>query len=125
MNYSGLAFLCLWMCPMENKTLEALAKFVSSHQTLTVLHIIDCKVTAKTSTHLAFIARNSKSLTTLVVDHNPIGSQGITTLVQGLRENKVGSVLSKCSFRFCDIDSDGGEAIATILATNNVITYVK
>ncbi|KAJ1569346.1 hypothetical protein HK096_003406, partial [Nowakowskiella sp. JEL0078] len=108
----------LWMVKMDSKGLEALVKFFSTHSTASTLHLIDCGITPDMSSHLADVARNSKTLTSLVLDHNPLQSYGVIQIFNGIRENKYGSLLRKCSLKFCEAGPECGETISTTLASN-------
>ncbi|KAJ3123802.1 NACHT, LRR and PYD domains-containing protein 3 [Nowakowskiella sp. JEL0407] len=117
-TYQTLNTIYLGLVILDERCLDALEKFFYSHPTINTLHLIDCGITSKMSSHIAGIARNSKTITTLILDHNPIQSSGIIQIFHGIRENKHGSLLRKCSFRFCDITADCGEHVASTLAVN-------
>ncbi|ORY41271.1 hypothetical protein BCR33DRAFT_718917 [Rhizoclosmatium globosum] len=100
-TYPYLTALCLWTSPIDARGLDAIAKFVIHHPTLTILHLIDY-------------------LTTLVLDHNGIGSLGAVNVFMGIRANPANpGILKNLSMRYCDIGSKAADAIAITIATNN------
>lgn len=54
----------------------------------------------------------NKTLATLVLDFNPVGSDGVAALCKGISTN---STLKKLSLKHCIIDERGGRPIATML----------
>ncbi|KAJ3292883.1 hypothetical protein HDU79_000981 [Rhizoclosmatium sp. JEL0117] len=119
-TYPYLTALCLWTSPIDARGLDAIAKFVIHHPTLTILHLIDCKITPSMTPHLTHILKDSKTLTTLVLDHNGIGSLGAVNVFMGIRANPANpGILKNLSMRYCDIGSKAADAIAITIATNN------
>ncbi|KAJ3035826.1 RNA-DNA hybrid ribonuclease [Rhizophlyctis rosea] len=119
--YSALGFVCFWMTRLDAKGLAALAKFFEVHPKVSTLHLIDCGITPATAGYLARIASMSPSVSTLVLDHNPLGSAGINAIFGGIRENK-GTVLKRVSLRYCEGGVEGAEGIGVTLAGNITIT---
>ncbi|KAL3773748.1 hypothetical protein ACHAW5_008182 [Stephanodiscus triporus] len=58
-----------------------------------------------------FVGMN-RSLATLILDFNPLGSAGLAALCKGLQTN---STLKKLSVRFCNIDERGGKPMGEVL----------
>jgi len=54
----------------------------------------------------------NKTLAALVLDFNPLGSNGMNALCKGLRTN---STLKRLSVRHCSIDEHGGKAVGEML----------
>jgi hypothetical protein len=54
----------------------------------------------------------NRTLTTLILDFNQIGSDGLAALCKGLKTN---STLKKLSVRYCNIDERGGKPVGEIL----------
>ena len=48
----------------------------------------------------------------LKLDHNPIGSEGMEYLAEGLRQNKN---ITNLSLQYCDIDKDGARSVFEVL----------
>ncbi|KAI8910599.1 hypothetical protein DFJ77DRAFT_470322 [Powellomyces hirtus] len=122
--YAALSGIYLWRAKVESKGLEALANFVSTHATITTLHLLGCHLTASASTHIATIARTAAGLQTLVVDHNPLGSAGIAAVFAGVRANR-DSRLVKASCRYCDAGPPAAESIGVALAENRTIVELQ
>ena len=53
-----------------------------------------------------------RGIINLKLDHNPIGSEGMIKLADGLNQNKV---IQNLSLQYCDIDETGARAIFEIL----------
>ncbi|KAJ3006093.1 UNVERIFIED_CONTAM: hypothetical protein HDU68_004272 [Siphonaria sp. JEL0065] len=124
-TYTYLTSLCLWTSPIDSRGLDAIAKFVINHPTITILHLIDCKITPSMSPHLAHIVKDSKTLTTLVLDHNGVGSLGAVNVFMGIRANPANpGVLKTLSMRYCDVGSKAADAIATTITSNTGLTDV-
>ncbi|KAI9341495.1 hypothetical protein BDR26DRAFT_1007191 [Obelidium mucronatum] len=118
-TYTYLTSLCLWTSPIDARGLDAIAKFVINHPTITILHLIDCKITPTMTPHLAHIAKDSKTLTSLVLDHNGLGSLGAVNVFMGIRANPASpGILKNLSMRYCDVGSKAAEAIAMTIASN-------
>ncbi|TPX55056.1 hypothetical protein PhCBS80983_g05645 [Powellomyces hirtus] len=122
--YAALSGIYLWRAKVESKGLEALAGFVSTHATITTLHLLGCHLTASAATHIATIARTAAGLHTLVVDHNPLGSAGIAAVFAGVRAHR-DSRLVKASCRYCDAGPPAAESIAVALAENRTIVELQ
>lgn len=58
-----------------------------------------------------FVGMN-RTLATLILDFNPLGSAGLAALCKGLQTN---STLKKLSVKFCNIDERGGNPLGEIL----------
>ena len=54
----------------------------------------------------------NKTLAALVLDFNPLGSNGLNALCKGLRTN---STLKRLSVRHCSVDEHGGKAVGEML----------
>ncbi|KAI8613219.1 hypothetical protein BC830DRAFT_1170440 [Chytriomyces sp. MP71] len=128
-SYKALVAVCLWTCPLDLRALEALAKFAVHHPTLTTLHLIDCRISPHMCTYLGTIARESKTLSTLVLDHNGIGAAGAVELFRGLQRNLFTNpegvrVMRVLSLRYCDVGSKAAEVIAGTIETHNGLTFL-
>ncbi|KAJ3063613.1 NACHT, LRR and PYD domains-containing protein 12 [Podochytrium sp. JEL0797] len=138
-GYAPLTALYFWTSPIDSRGLDGIAKFSIRHPNITTLHLIDCKITPAMTPHLAHLLKDSKTLTTLVLDHNGLGSLGAVNVFMGIRANPSSTVLpppptpvpkggtapppppcsiKNLSMRYCDIGSKAAEAIAGTIATN-------
>ncbi|KAJ3409608.1 hypothetical protein CcCBS67573_g01773 [Chytriomyces confervae] len=124
-SYSVLAAFYLWTSPVDARGLDALSKLIIRHPTVTTLHLIDCKITPPMATHIRNLVRESKTLTTLVLDHNGIGSAGAVEVFTGIRENTASPGLLKIlSMKYCDIDARAADAISYTIAMNPGLTLL-
>jgi hypothetical protein len=101
-SYSALKFVCLWNLKTDNRILGALAALMTANEGIQTLSIIDCGLTA--SEVFTTICQESKSLKNLVLDHNPLGSQGVNHILTGMRRNKSDGGIQKLSLKYCSID---------------------
>ncbi|KAJ3210535.1 NACHT, LRR and PYD domains-containing protein 4 [Entophlyctis luteolus] len=124
-SYLALNSICLWSSLLDSRGLDALAKFATGHQSISTLHLIDCKIMPQMTIHLSHILKDSKTLTTIVLDHNGLGSTGAVNVFVGLRNNPINpGPLKSLSLRYCDIGSKAAETIASTLAMNNSLTFL-
>ncbi|KND00251.1 uncharacterized protein SPPG_04582 [Spizellomyces punctatus DAOM BR117] len=113
-SYAALGGIYIWRASVETKGLEALADFLTSHPTVSVLHLMDCQITPQMARPLRSICHLSTGLKTLVLDHNPLGAEGVGMICAGIRENKA-SALVRLSFRYCEAGSAAAESLGTAL----------
>lgn len=59
-----------------------------------------------------------KSLVSLNLDYNPLGTSGVAALAKGLCLN---NTLKKLSLRYCRVDENGGESLSQILSSPTII----
>lgn len=118
-TYHPLKFICLWMINTDNRVLGALASLMAVHEGVHTLQIIDCGITSCEA--LATICQVSSSLRSLSLDHNPIGAQGLSHILTGVRRNKTGGEgLQKLSMKYCQIDEC--ESLGYTLQKNSSLT---
>ncbi|KAJ3186035.1 NACHT, LRR and PYD domains-containing protein 12 [Gaertneriomyces sp. JEL0708] len=117
--YAALSGIYIWRAEVNAKALEALSQFISTHPSVTILHLIDCGITAKNAERLALLAR-SNTLTTLSLDHNPLGSEGVNLVFAAIRDNPL-VALQRLSLRYCDATTQAAESAGATLATNTSI----
>lgn len=120
--FKGLKSVCFWNAGIGDLGTEALARCLPDLKDCINLEIIDCGVTAKGCHHLstALSHRSNAHLAILTLDHNSIGTDGMKELAEGLRFN---TTLRELNLAHCDIQSDGGVHIATLL--NVQVTDLK
>jgi hypothetical protein len=106
------------MVGIDSKGVEIFTKMAMTHPTVSVIHMIDCHLTSDTAPHFGVLCSYSKTLTTLVLDHNQLGSSGTSTLFAALKDIQIISLLSKISLRYNDIGSKAAEMIGSYLSTN-------
>mmetsp|Transcript_3578 Transcript_3578/g.3935 ORF Transcript_3578/g.3935 Transcript_3578/m.3935 type:complete len:366 (+) Transcript_3578:240-1337(+) len=116
--YTALKELRIWNGKIGNSGASAIAEILrlgGSELQLNFLELMGGRI----SHHGALdIGRSlsvavNKSLIVLMLDFNPLGSEGIKNLCRGLRTN---STLKKLSTRHCDIEIDGGGFIGEMLS---------
>lgn len=69
------------------------------------LELLDCRLGATACIPLSRSLRDNVPLKTLLLDHNPIGDQGVMLLAEGLRHNKE---LQMLAIEYCRIGPAGG-----------------
>ncbi|KAJ3180663.1 RNA-DNA hybrid ribonuclease [Geranomyces variabilis] len=123
-RYSALSGLYLWKTKTDLKGLEALASFLCTHPTVASLHLMDCQITPVAARHVQTICKTSVGLRALVVDHNPLGTEGLSAIFAGIQENPA-SVIQKASFRYCEAGSTAADAVGAALASNATLTELQ
>ena len=80
------------------------------------LQLLDCNVSVRGCDALGSALRlgGNTSLVTLNLDHNTkIGSEGVRALCRGIAYNKT---LRRLSLAYCDVGTEGGEALKPVIA---------
>ncbi|KAJ3010281.1 RNA-DNA hybrid ribonuclease [Thoreauomyces humboldtii] len=122
--YSALTGIYIWRAKVDIKGLEALANFLTSHPTVATLHLMDCQITAVAAKHVQTICRSSTGLKSLLMDHNPLGAEGIGVIFAGIQDNPA-TVLQRGSFRYCEATPAAADSIGCALAVNATITELQ
>ncbi|KAJ3163065.1 NACHT, LRR and PYD domains-containing protein 4 [Geranomyces michiganensis] len=123
-RYSALSGLYLWKTRVDSKGLEALASFLCTHPTVASLHLMDCQITPVAARHVQTICKTSTGLRALVIDHNPLGTEGLSAIFAGIQENPA-SVIQKASFRYCEAGSATADAVGAALASNATLLELQ
>ncbi|KAJ3137906.1 WD repeat-containing protein 87 [Physocladia obscura] len=121
-SYTALTSICLWLSPLNSNGLNAFAKFVIRHPTVSTLHLIDCKITPSMTSNLTYILKESKTLVTVVLDHNGLGNNGATNVFTGIKGNN-SNILKNLSLRYCEIGSKAADIIANAIAINTSLIF--
>ena len=106
--------LCFWRSQLGDDGLSSVCEHLLSKKKsdkeppyggVVNLELLDCRLGASACVPLAQSLLNNVPLKTLLLDHNPIGDQGVTLLAEGLRHNKE---LQLLSLQYCSIGPAGG-----------------
>ncbi|KAJ1560384.1 hypothetical protein HK405_007290 [Cladochytrium tenue] len=126
-GYSPLTALHFWVSELDAQSLEVLTRSGTGSPAalpgLATLHLLDCGVAAGPGAHRireALVA--SRTLAALVLDHNPLGTDGVAAVFAGLGSAGAAAALRTCSLRYCDAGPDAAGAVAAALATNTTLT---
>jgi len=117
-KYSKLKCICFWRCNIADNGAQAAGEMIGNLP-IEKLEIRDCGVTSMGCELLAksllLNNRKLKSLSTLRLDFNRIGSAGLLQIAQGLENNRC---VRRLSFAFCAIDGDqfANQALQHILS---------
>ncbi|KAI9199602.1 uncharacterized protein BJ171DRAFT_601749 [Polychytrium aggregatum] len=135
-KYTGLLSICVWAAKIDIKGLMAMAELFVIHPSVSTLQLIHCNITSEMTKPLQLLMRESKSLKTLIADHNPLGTIGTTNIFRGIVErhrlyinpstDATATVmqLAKLSLKYCDAGPDCAEVIAEVLAVNRSIVEI-
>ncbi|KAJ3211835.1 RNA-DNA hybrid ribonuclease [Dinochytrium kinnereticum] len=119
--YPALTSVCLWRAKIDGKGVETLSKMVVTHPMLKTLHLVDCGLTHADAEHISSICCGAKTLETLVLDHNPLGTSGTIIVFNALMRTPA-TLLSKISIKFCDIGPKAADTISAFLSGNTSLT---
>ena len=113
-NYPHCRSIRLWKTYCEDEGVRAVCQFVEVGKGISVLELLDNKMTPHGCEFISKVIhpKSNTGILVLKLDHNDIGSKGITTLAEGLAVNK--SVVT-LSLTYCNIDSEGARALFEIL----------
>lgn len=94
--------------------MRAVTQFVQQAKSINVLELLDNKITKLGCEFIGktLHPRANCNIQILKLDHNDIGGQGVTALVEGLAINQS---LQMLSLTYCDIDQSGARAIFELL----------
>jgi Ran GTPase-activating protein (RanGAP) involved in mRNA processing and transport len=104
----------LWKNYCEDEGVRAVCQFIEVAKSVIALEILDNKVTALGCEFISRIIhpKANTSITILKLDHNPIGSDGVRRLSEGMAINKT---VQQLSLTYCDIDAEGARWLFEIL----------
>ena len=99
-NYKHCTSIRLWRSKCEDEGVRILVKFLLQAKTVAVFELLDAQVTKIGCEMIskALLGQHSINLLVLKLDHNPIGSEGLKILAQGISQNKQ---LTSVSLTFC------------------------
>lgn len=113
-DYQHCKSLRLWKTGCEDEGVRSITDWLITNSTVQFLELLDNKITPLGCDFISrVISPSSRSaITTLKLDHNNIGSEGMINLAKGLTMNKN---LETLSLTYCNIDASGARAIFEIL----------
>ena len=113
-SYQHCKSIRLWKTYCEDEGVRAVVQFVLQAKGVTVLELLDNKMTALGCEFLGKLMhpRSNSNVQVLKLDHNDIGGPGVMALAEGVAINK--NLLS-LSLTYCNIDQSGARALFEIL----------
>lgn len=113
-SYPHCRSIRLWKNYCEDEGVRAVCSFVEFAKSVIALEILDNKITPLGCEFIsrAIHPKANTSITILKLDHNPIGSEGLRRLSEGLSINKS---IQQLSLTYCDIDAEGARSLFEIL----------
>ena len=113
-KYEKLKTLRFWKCNIEDNGLSYVSKYLAGNKSVEILECMDNGITWLGCEFLGRVLKQEvgTSITTLKLDHNPLGSKGVTMLAAGLCMNPC---LKLLSLNYCEIEADGAESLQQIL----------
>ena len=105
----------MWKTYCEDEGVRAIVNFIQLSLSTLCLEFLDCKVTPLGCEFIGKMLTPGPKcppLAVLKLDHNPIGSDGVIALAEGLKANENLKILS---LAYCDIDQRGGRPLLEIL----------
>lgn len=120
-KYQHTRSIRLWNTGCEDEGTRAICKYLSICPTTVVLELLQNNITALGCQFIGRLVNphNLESkcqLQILKLDHNPIGSEGMMYLSEGLRMNKE---ITNLSLTYCNIDERGARYIFELLIFQN------
>lgn len=105
----------VWDMPLKHETIANLALMLETGTyPVTRIELIDCNIIPYSSARLAQVfAMNNSILTTLCLDYNEFGDEGVKGLCNGLANNKVMLSLSLC---YCDLGVESGAMLGKLIS---------
>ena len=108
----------MWNAMCEDEGVRAICRYIMICPSVIVLELFQNNITALGCQFIGkmitpgAIPDNKCNLIYLKLDHNPIGSEGMKYLGEGLRLNKN---IQTLSLSYCNIDDEGAYAIYEVL----------
>lgn len=96
-------------------------QFYQSHSSIRIIQLINCHITYESCYILCDVAKYTKSISCIEVDHNPIGN-GVLDIISSSCSNESGSV-KKLSFRFCDLNYS--VTFLPVFSSMKSLTYIN
>lgn len=116
-QYDQLTALCFWNSDIGDKGMTCLANALPSLPSIVKIEVLDSGVSKAGCIALgAALCKPSCKLRILRLDHNAIGSEGLTAIVDGLLFN---TTMYTLSLGYCAIMADGGAQLARYVSANN------
>ena len=112
-NYKHCDSLRLWRTKCSDEGVRLLCKFMMQAKSVKVFEVLDAEVT-KVSCEMLSLALHQKHelpIQILKLDHNPIKSEGLRYLAEGISMNKQ---LKSLSLTYCQIDETAAESLFDI-----------
>ena len=102
-SYTGLRNLQLWGAPIGDQGARRLADALPQLPAVRTLCLYNCQITAHGCTFLStyLSQRDVCALTALTLDHNPIGTEGLSNLMLGMKRH---CALTSLSLSYCELD---------------------
>lgn len=115
LNYQHLKSIKLWRVRANNEGVRNLCNFILKTKTIEHLDLLDNGITALGCEFLGKVLHPFAEvpIKQLILDHNPIGTEGLMHLADGFCMN---SKLEELSLNFCSIDGKGAKYVQQLLA---------
>ena len=113
-NYKHCVSIRLWKGKCEDEGVRMISGYLVKNKDCTILELLDCAITPHGCEFLnsVFTPKVGGNLQMIKLDHNPIGSEGMSLIAQGLGHNPEVNVLS---LTYCEIGPEGCDGIFEII----------
>ena len=113
-SYTGLRNLQLWGAPVGDQGARRLADALPQLPAVRTLCLYNCQLTAHGCTFIStyLSQRDSCTLTALTLDHNRIGTEGLSNLMLGMKRH---CALAMLSLAYCELDVSACPLVQTLL----------
>lgn len=113
-SYTGLRNLQLWGAPVGDQGARRLADALTQLPAVRTLCLYNCQLTSHGCTFLStyLSQRDSCTLTALTLDHNRIGTEGLSNLMLGMKRH---CPLTALSLSYCEMEPSACPVLQTLL----------
>lgn len=113
-KYQHCTSIRFWKAFCEDEGVRAICQYLELGKNVAFLELLDNNITPLGCEFLskALHPKMTPTIQILKLDHNNFGSAGVNALAEGLAVNPV---LRMLSLTYCNIDSDGADALFQIM----------
>ena len=117
-DYKWINSFRIWAGKIQDEGARLLSQYLCRYEEVAILELLDCAITPLGCEFLnnVFMPGTGGKLQVIKLDHNPLGSEGMNIIAQGLSQNTMVNVLS---LTYCEIGPEGCEGLFQVILYQN------
>ena len=113
-QYGHCTSIRFWEGKIQDEGVRLLSQYLCRYRNCTIIDLLKCEITPLGCEFLnnVFMPHTGGKLQIVKLDHNPIGSEGMNIMAQGLGRN---ADIEFLSLTFCEIGPEGAEGLFEVI----------
>ena len=113
-DYKWISSVRFWRGKIQDEGARIISQFLIKYEECVILELLDCAITPLGCEFLnnVFMPGTGGKLQVIKLDHNPLGSDGMNIIAEGLAQNPIVNVLS---LTYCEIGPDGCDGLFEVI----------